>query len=67
MVLVENNDLGKSKDMVINAYNSHPFPDKYNMHSINDKKFSIDQMNLTVQDYKNAGFYTDTLKKITDF
>jgi len=67
MVLVENNDLGKSKDMVINAYNSHPFPDKYNMHSINDKKFSIDQMNLTVQDYMNAGFYTDTLKKITDF
>ena len=27
MVLVEDNDLGKSKDMVINAYNANPFPD----------------------------------------
>ena len=62
MVLVEDNDLGKSKDMVINAYNSNPFPDKYNQHIIQDKKFSTDLIKLSISDYKNAGFYNDTLK-----
>jgi len=67
MVLLENEGLGKSKDLVIGAYNSHPFPDKYNLHSIEDKKFSTTQLGLTTQDYVDAGFYKDTLKKITDF
>jgi hypothetical protein len=67
MVLVEDNDLGKSKDMVINAYNSNPFPDKYNQHIIQDKKFSTDLIKLSISDYKNAGFYNDTLKTPLDF
>jgi hypothetical protein len=67
MVLVEDNDLGKNREMVINAYNSHPFPDKYNLHSITDKRFSTEQMSLTINDYKEAGFYKDTLNKIMDF
>ena len=67
MVLVEDNDLGKSKDMVINAYNANPFPDKYNQHNIQDKKFATDLLKLTVADYKNAGFYNDTLKSPLDF
>jgi len=67
MVLVEDNDLGKSKDMVINAYNANPFPDKYNQHNIQDKKFATDLLKLTIADYKNAGFYNDTLKSPIDF
>lgn len=67
MVLIENEGLGKSKDLVIGAYNTHPFPDKYNLHSIEDKKFSTSDLPLTLQDYYDAGFYNDTLKKITDF
>lgn len=67
MVLIEDNDLGKDKDMVVNAYNANPFPDKYNQHPINDKNFSIEGLKLSVEDYKKAGFYKDTLKKPMDF
>ena len=67
MVLVEDNSLGKSRNMVVDAYNSHPFPDKYNLHNIADKKFSTEGMPLTKQDYMDAGFYKDTLRKLPDF
>jgi hypothetical protein len=66
-ILIEDNDLGKSKDMVINAYNSNPLPDKYNLHNIKDKKFAPELLKLTTEDFKNAGFYLDTLKKPIDF
>jgi len=68
MVLVENNDLGKNKDMVVNAYNAFPFPDKYNLHKIVDNKLNTadKQMILSIDDYKKAGFYKDTLKTPMD-
>jgi len=67
MVLIEDNNLGKEKDMVINAYNANPFPDKYNQHDISDKNFSTEKIKLTNQDYIKAGFYKDTLKTPMDF
>ena len=68
MVLVENNDLGKNKDMVVNAYNAFPFPDKYNLHKIVDNKLNTadKKMILSIDDYKKAGFYKDTLKTPMD-
>ena len=68
MVLVENNDLGRNKDMVVNAYNAFPFPDKYNLHKIVDNKLNTTdkQMILSIDDYKKAGFYKDTLKTPMD-
>lgn len=67
MVLAEDDGLGKSKDMVIKSYESYPFPDKYNLHQINDKKFDPASMKLTVEDYRSAGFYNDTLRTFKDF
>ncbi len=54
MVLVENNDLGKNKDMVVNAYNAFPFPDKYNLHNIVDNKLNTadKKMILSIDDCK---------------
>ena len=68
MVLVENNDLGRNKDMVVNAYNAFPFPDKYNLHKIVDNKLNTTdkQMILSIDDYRKAGFYKDTLKTPMD-
>ena len=40
MILLESESFPK-KERVVVAYNSHPFPDKYNEHSIDDKKFEI--------------------------
>lgn len=67
MVLIENESLGKNKELVTNSYYSKPFPDKYNNHEISDKVFSTAAMNLTTKDYLNAGFYKDTLKTMKDF
>ena len=46
MVLVENNDLGRNKDMVVNAYNAFPFPDKYNLHKIVDNKLNTTEKQM---------------------
>ena len=67
MVLIEDNDLGKEKDMVINSYNANPFPDKYNFHKLSDQKLNINDLKLTLEEYKKAGFYLDTLKTPLDF
>jgi len=67
MVLIENDDLGKDKDLVINSYLSNAFPDKYNEHKISDKVFDPKKMTLETKDYLNAGFYVDTLKSPKDF
>ncbi len=66
MVLIED-DLGKSKDLIIKSYEDNPFPDKYNKHDIKDKKFDPSSMKLTIEDYKSAGFYNDTLRTTKDF
>lgn len=67
MVLIENNKLGKDKDLITKAYYANPFPDKYNNHIISDKVFDPEKLKLTVQDYLDAGFYKDTLKTVKDF
>ena len=67
MVLIENENLGKSKQIVTKSYNSNPFPDKYNNHQIADKVFDPSKLKLTTQDYLDAGFYIDTLKTPKDF
>lgn len=66
MVLIED-DLGKSKDLIIKSYEANPFPDKYNNHEIKDKKFDPSSMQLTIEDYQRAGFYNDTLRTMKDF
>ena len=67
MVLIEDNDLGKDKDLVINSYNSNPFPDKYNNHQLVDQKLNVNNFKLSTEDFKKAGFYKDTLKTPMDF
>ena len=67
MVLLENDDLGKNKNLVIDAYNANPFPEKYNEHLISDKKFDTKQIKLNPSDYIASGFYKDTLKTAKDF
>lgn len=67
MVLIEDEDLGKSKDLVIKSYNSYPFPDKYNKHEIADKKFDAAAIKLTDAEFLAAGFYKDTFKTPMDF
>lgn len=67
MVLIENEGLGDKRDLVMNSYYAFPFPEKYNNHEIVDKKFDLESLNLTTQDYQDAGFYKDTLKTIKDF
>jgi hypothetical protein len=67
MVLIEDDKLGKSKDLVIKAYESNPFPDKYNNHVIKDKKFDPGKVKITTEDYLNSGFYKDTLRSPKDF
>ena len=67
MVLIENENLGKHKQLVTDAYYSKPFPEKYNNHLISDKVFSTAAMKLTTNDYLDAGFYKDTLKSMKEF
>ncbi len=67
MVLIENENLGKNKQLVTDSYYAKPFPDKYNNHEISDKVFSTAAMKLTTKDYLNAGFYKDTLKTMKEF
>jgi hypothetical protein len=61
MVLIESEDF-PFKDVVIGTYNSHPFPDKYNEHELEDKKFALNKVKLTDAELLEAGFYKDTLK-----
>jgi hypothetical protein len=60
MVLIESDDF-PYKDIVINSYNNHPFPDKYNEHTLKNKKFEISKVKLNPADLLAAGFYKDTL------
>lgn len=67
MVLLENDDLGKNKEMVTKSYYANPFPDKYNNHVLSDKVFNPAKMKLDKFDYLKSGFYKDTLKTMKDF
>lgn len=52
--------------MVVESYNSNPFPDKYNKHEIKAGAFNVDKINLTTADYISSGYYKDTLTKLLD-
>tara|TARA_B110000285_G_scaffold160922_1_gene179751 strand:+ start:961 stop:2319 length:1359 start_codon:yes stop_codon:yes gene_type:complete len=62
-ILIESPSLGKSRDMVVNAYNANPFPDKYNKHNSGAGAFNLDEMEVTTEDFLASGFYQDTLRK----
>jgi hypothetical protein len=49
----------------MSSWQNYPFPDKYNKHDINMPSVSIENVTLTDEEYRAAG-YLDTLKKITD-
>lgn len=66
MILIESPSLGKSRDLVVNAYKSNPFPDKYNKHNSGAGAFNLNEMELTTEDYLASGFYQDTLRKFTE-
>lgn len=60
MILLESENFPR-KDFVVDAYYSHPFPDKYNKHDIENKTFEVDKLKLTDSEMIAAGFYKDTL------
>jgi hypothetical protein len=64
MILLESSSFPQ-KDAVMNSWQNYPFPDKYNKHDINMPSVSIENITLTDDEYRAAG-YLDTLKKITD-
>lgn len=66
-ILIENSDLGKSRDLVVNAYNNNPFPAQFNEHRLKDSKFSEELVQLTNDDFYNAGWYKDTLATVSQF
>lgn len=57
-VLVETGSF-PNKSAVINAYDKYPFPDKYNKHTVGAEL--LPKKNLSVNDFKKAGFVFDTL------
>jgi len=66
-VLLENPNLGKSRDLVVNACNTHAFPIQFNEHKLSDSRFEVEKIQLTDKDYIAAGWYIDTLKTPGDF
>jgi len=64
MILLESSAFPQ-KEAVMSSWQNYPFPDKYNKHDINMPSVSIENVTLTDEDYRAAG-YLDTLKKITD-
>lgn len=58
MVLVESGSY-PDKELVVKAYQSFPFPDKYNNHSMQGTYLS---RNITERDFLKAGYLKDTLK-----
>jgi hypothetical protein len=61
MIMIESESF-PNKDAVMSSWKNYPFPDKYNKHNIDLKSFSIDAMQLSEKELRNAGFLTDTLK-----
>ena len=67
MILIENENLGNRKDLVVDSYYSNPFPENYNNHLISNKTFNPQNIKLTKEDFVSSGFYIDTLKSPKDF
>lgn len=61
MILMETPGLGENKELILNAYNNNPFPDKYNQHNISVKNTSTESMTLTDEDLIFSGYLKDTL------
>ena len=66
-ILLEHSGLGKSRDMVVKAYNENQFPDQYNKHKINDGSFVFEELTPTKEDFLASGWYVDTLRTMKDF
>lgn len=64
MILLESSAFPQ-KEAVINSWSSYPFPDKYNKHDIGMPSVNIENVRLTDDEYRAAG-YLDTLKKMGD-
>jgi hypothetical protein len=58
LVLLES-DKFPNKETVIKSYTEHPFPDKYNKHSVGKESIAY---KLTENDLRMGGFLKDTLK-----
>ncbi len=58
LVLLESDNF-PNKETVIKSYLEHPFPDKYNKHTVGKENINY---KLTENDLKNGGFLKDTLK-----
>lgn len=61
MILMETPGLGENKELILNAYNNNPFPDKYNKHDVSVKNTSTESMTITDEDLILSGYLKDTL------
>ena len=64
MVLLESSAFPQ-QDAVLNSWKNYPFPDKYNKHDVGIPSVNIENVLLTDEEYRAAG-YLDTLKKMGD-
>jgi hypothetical protein len=63
MVLLESETFPK-KDLVLKAYNSKPFPEKYNNHSLESKSFDPKKYIITPKEREEAGKKSSKLGKM---
>ena len=63
MVLLESESF-PNKEAVMSSWNNYPFPDKYNKHIINTKSFNTNNVKLSDDDLRAAGFLKDTIKGV---
>ncbi|MEJ6681459.1 MAG: hypothetical protein QNL21_05140 [Flavobacteriales bacterium] len=66
-ILIEDDGLGDSRDMVVEAYSSNEFPNQYNNHLLKDSKFVSEEVKPTIEDCLASGWYKDTLRSTKDF
>ena len=60
MFLLKSDDLPK-QDVVLNAWNTYPFPDKYDENKIDNSPINAEQIQLTDEELLKAGYLQDTL------
>ena len=57
-------DYFPNKDIIMKTWNNYTFPVLYNEHNIDFKSIDINSIVLSEQDFLDAGFLKDTLKKL---
>lgn len=63
MVLIESETFPNYDD-VMASWNNYPFPDKYNKHDISLKSVNLNEISITDDDLREAGYLKDTLKAL---